>query len=74
VDHGIMISSVTAYGPAQNQNLGQGLVITEADRKNINDVDQFKKLVKDKEGSAILLKVKDSKGTSMFIGLQIPKK
>jgi len=74
VNNGIMITDVTAYGPAQNQNLGRGLVITEADKKEIKDVDQFKKIVKEKEGSAVLLKVKDDKGNSMFIGLQIPKK
>ena len=74
VNNGIMITDVTAYGPAQNQNLGRGLVITEADKKEIKDVDQFKKIIKEKEGSAVLLKVKDDKGNSMFIGLQIPKK
>ncbi len=74
VNNGIMITDVTAYGPAQNQNLGRGLVITEADKKEIKDVDQFKKIIKGKEGSAVLLKVKDDKGNSMFIGLQIPKK
>ncbi len=74
VDDGVMITDVTAYGPAQNQNLGRGLVITEADKQSIKDVDQFKKIIKNKEGSAVLLKVKDSDGNSMYIGLQIPKK
>jgi len=74
VDNGVMITDVKAYGPAQNQNLGRGLVITEADKQQVKDVDQFKKIIKNKEGSAVLLKVKDHDGNSMFIGLQIPKK
>jgi S1-C subfamily serine protease len=48
-------------------------VITEADKKKINDVNEFKDLVKDKQGSALLLKVEDGKGNSRFVGIEIPE-
>ena len=72
VSNGIMISDVQPYGVAQNQNLGQGMVITEANREPIKDVSQFKKIMDEKKGSAVLLKVVDSKGRSAFVGLEIP--
>jgi serine protease Do len=70
---GIIIDDVTQYGDAMNQGLGKGIVITEADRQPVKDVNQFKKLVASKKGSAILLKVKDVKGNSRFVGLEIPE-
>ena len=73
VSEGIMIDDVTMYGEAMNQGLGKGLVITEADRQPVKDVNQFKKLIAAKKGSAILLKVQDGKGNSRFVGLEIPE-
>ncbi len=72
VEHGVMITDVAPYSPAQNQNLGSGLVITEVNRKPVDNVSQFKKEVNGKKGSAVLLKVQDSKGNSMFVGLEVP--
>lgn len=72
VDNGVMITEVQAYGPAQNQNLGRGMVITQADRESINNADQLKKIIDGKKGSAVLLKVVDSQGTKAFVGLEIP--
>ena len=73
VDSGILITDVTPYSAAQNQNLGRGLVITEVNKEKIKNVSQFKKIMDAKKGTAVLLKVQDSKGDSMFVGLEIPK-
>lgn len=73
VEHGIMITDVKSYSEAQNKGLMPNIVITEADSKPIDNVQDFKKLIDGKKGSAVLLRVKDSKGTSMFVGLDIPE-
>ena len=73
VSDGVMIDDVTQYGDAMNQGLGKGIVITEADRQPVKDVNQLKKLIASKKGSAILLKLKDIKGNSRFVGLEIPE-
>ncbi len=73
VDNGIMITDVKSYSEAQNKGLMPNIVITEADSKPIDNVKDFQKLVNSKKGSAVLLRVKDSKGTSMFVGLDIPE-
>ncbi len=72
IKHGVMITDVKSYSPAQDQGLGQGLVIVEADRKPVDNVSQLKKIIKGKEGSAVLLKVQDSKGNSRFVGIEVP--
>jgi serine protease Do len=73
VSEGIIISDVTMYGEAMNQGLGKGMVITEADKQPVKDVNQFKKMVNAKKGAAILLKVKVDKDNSRFVGLEIPE-
>ncbi len=73
VAHGVMISDVQPYGPAQNQNLGQGMVITEANRQPLDNTDQLKKIIDSKKGSAVLFKVVDSQGRKAFVGLEIPE-
>ena len=73
VDNGVLITSVKPFSSAEDQKLYQGLVITQADKKKIKDVNQFKDIVKDKKGSAVLLKVEDGKGNSRFVGIEIPE-
>ncbi|MHB1685833.1 MAG: Do family serine endopeptidase [Ignavibacteriaceae bacterium] len=73
VSNGIMITDVTPYGAAQDQGLFKGIVIVEANKEKIKDASQFKKILNDKKGSAVLLKVVDSKGVNRFVGLDIPK-
>ncbi len=73
IDHGILIAKVKPFSSAEDQKLYQGLVITEADKKKISDVNEFKDLVKEKQGSALLLKVEDGKGNSRFVGIEIPE-
>jgi len=73
VDHGVLITDVKPFGKAGDQRLFAGLVITEADRKKINDVDQLSEILDSKKGSALLLNVIDNKGNSRFVGLEIPE-
>jgi serine protease Do len=73
VEHGVLITDVKRYSKAYDQGLGRGLVITELDRKPVNDVMEFEDIIESKKGSAVLLKVIDKQGTTRFVGLEIPK-
>ncbi|MCF8241853.1 MAG: trypsin-like peptidase domain-containing protein [Melioribacteraceae bacterium] len=72
VENGIIITEVKMYGKAYSQGLFKGLVITDADRNSINNVDDFEELVESKKGDAVLLKVVDANGSKRFVGLEIP--
>jgi S1-C subfamily serine protease len=72
-DHGVLITNIKPFGTAEDQRLFAGLVIVEADRKQINDIDEFSAMVESKRGSALLLNVVDNKGNSRFVGLEIPE-
>jgi len=72
-DHGVVITEVKPFSRAEDQRLFQGLVITEADKKKIDNVNELKEIIEDKKGSAVLLKVEDAEGNSQFRGLEIPK-
>ncbi|HQF42610.1 MAG TPA: Do family serine endopeptidase [Ignavibacteriaceae bacterium] len=72
INSGIIITKVENFSKAAEQRLGSGLVIVEADKKKINDVSAFEKIVNSKKGKAVLLKVQDKDGNSRFIGLEIP--
>jgi serine protease Do len=73
IDNGVMITDVKPFSSAANQLLGKGMVIVDANRKKVNDVKDLEKTFKEKEGSAVLLKVQDSQGNTRFVGLEIPK-
>lgn len=72
VDSGILITKVESFSKAEDQRLFSGLVITEADKKKVDDVNTFEKIIDKKKGSAVLLKVQDKDGNSRFVGLEIP--
>lgn len=72
VDSGILITKVESFSKAEDQRLFSGLVITEADKKKVSDVNAFEKIIDKKKGSAVLLKVQDKDGNSRFVGLEIP--
>lgn len=72
VKNGILITDVKAYGKAYNQRLFKNLVIIEVDKKPIDSVTAFKKIVGSKKGGAILLKLADKEGTTRYVGLEIP--
>jgi serine protease Do len=69
---GVIISQVKPFSKAEDQKLFSGLIITEADKENVDDVDDFKKIVDKKKGSALLLKVVDKEGNNRFVGIEIP--
>ncbi len=73
VDNGIIISEVKPYSQAADQQLFEKLVIISADKKKINNINDFKEVIESKKGGAVLLEVQDSKGQSRFAGIQIPK-
>jgi len=72
-EHGVIITDVKPHSKAADQRLTKGLVILEADRVKINSVSDLKDKLESKKGSAVLLKIiADAKGTTIFIGLEIP--
>ncbi len=73
LDRGVMISQVKPFSKAEDQKLFSGLIITEADKENIDNVNDFKKIVENKKGSALLLKVVDKEGNNRFVGIEIPE-
>lgn len=73
VDNGVLIANVENFGKASNARLFKGLVIVEADREKVDNVNELKEKIEDKKGKAILLNVVDSKGTNRFVGLEIPE-
>ena len=73
VDHGVLITDVKPFSVSEDQRLFAGLVIVQADKKEIDDVSTFTDVVDAKKGAAILLKVVDNKGNTRFVGLEIPK-
>lgn len=71
VDNGIMITKVERFSKAENQKLARGVVILEVDRKQVNDVSEFKDIIESKKGSAVLLKVAYQDGTTRLVGLEV---
>jgi len=72
VDNGVLITKVDNFSKAADQRLGNGLVIVEADKKKVSDVNSFEKIIDSKKGKAVLLKVQDKEGNTRFVGLEIP--
>jgi S1-C subfamily serine protease len=71
-DNGVVITEVKPFSKAEDQRLFRGLVIVEADKKKIRNVNDLKKLFEEKKGSAVLLQLQDAEGTNMFRGIEIP--
>ncbi len=73
VENGVLITDVKRFSKAYNQRIGEGLVITAADKKDIHNVSELKSIIESKKGEAILLKLVDNQGNSRLVGLEIPK-
>ncbi|HLG32888.1 MAG TPA: Do family serine endopeptidase [Ignavibacteriaceae bacterium] len=73
VEGGVMISDVKPFSKAEDQSLFAGLVIVEVDKELVYNINDFSKLVENKKGSAVLLKVLDKQGNARFVGLEIPQ-
>lgn len=73
VNNGVLITDVKNFGKAYNQRIGETLVITSADKKDVNSVSELKSIIEKKKGQAVLLKLVDQQGNSRLVGLDIPK-
>lgn len=72
VESGIMIVDSEEYGVSYNQRLGKGLVISEVNKKSIDSISEFEKIIDSKKGDAVLLKIVYPSGDISFVGLEIP--
>ncbi len=73
IKEGLLITDIKQFGSAYNQRLAPGLVILSVNQNNIDSVNDFKKIINDNKGKAILLKVKRTDGVTRFVGLDIPQ-
>ena len=73
VDHGVIITEVKAFSKAEDRQLAKGFIILEADKKKINSVSDLRNILKNKKGSAVLLKLQDGRGNNFFRGIEIPE-
>jgi serine protease Do len=73
VNHGVLITDVKPFSIAEDQRLFAGLVIVEANKELVDNVQDFKNAIEKKKGSALLLKVVDQDGNNRFIGIEIPE-
>jgi len=73
VEHGVIITEVKPFSKAEDRQLAKGFIILEADKKKINSVSDLRSIMKDKKGSAVLLKLQDGRGNNFFRGIEIPE-
>jgi S1-C subfamily serine protease len=67
------VTDVEPYSEAFNRGLMRNDVITSADRKPVNSVDELKEIIRKHEsGDVVLFRVKSPNGISRFIALNIP--
>jgi len=73
VNNGVIVTDVKNFGKAYNQRIGENLVITSADKKEVNSVSELKSIIEKKKGQAVLLKLVDQQGNSRLVGIDVPK-
>jgi serine protease Do len=74
VDHGVVVADVKPYSEAFNRGISTDMVITEADKKQVQSPGELKTVLeKHKAGDSVLLRVKSDKETSTFFAVQLPK-
>lgn len=73
LSEGVLITNVEPFSKAEDQKLFAGLVIVEADKEKVENVDDLKSVINSKKGSALLLKVVDKDGNNRFVGIEIPE-
>ncbi len=72
VKKGVLVSDVKRYSEAHNRQLFENDLILEADRRDVQTVEDLQEIVNEhKPGDSILLRVK-SGDTARFVALQIP--
>ncbi len=72
VEHGVMITNVKPFSKAEDKQLAKGFIILEADKKKVNSVGDLRSIIKSKKGSAVLLRLQDSRGNNFYRGIEIP--
>ncbi len=73
VASGILIDDVVRYSVAHERNIMPGDIIVEADRRPVNDIEEFKSIVDGKQaGDALMIRVKGQDGNYRFVALSIP--
>jgi serine protease Do len=73
VKTGVIITDVKQFSRSFNQRLRESMVIVSADKKEVSSVSELQSIIDGKKGQAVLLKVVDTQGTAMLVGLDIPK-
>ena len=73
VEHGVMITNVKPFSKAEDKQLAKGFIILEADKKKVNSVGDLRSIIKSKKGSAVLLRLQDSRGNNFYRGIEIPE-
>ena len=72
VEHGVMITNVKPFSKAEDKQLAKGFIILEADKKKVDSVSDLRSIIKSKKGSAVLLRLQDSRGNNFYRGIEIP--
>jgi serine protease Do len=74
VSSSVLVANVKSYSEAFNRGLRENDIILEADRKPINSLSDFQKVIKSKKsGDALMLRVKGPQGGARFVAVMIPK-
>jgi serine protease Do len=72
VDRGVLVTHVETFGEAYDRGLHEGDVILEADKKEVVSPKDLRAIFdKHKQGDAVLLRVKNSRGQMAFVAVQI---
>ncbi len=72
VDGGVKITDVKVYSEAFDRGLRQGLVIVEADKKEISDTGDLKSVISSKStGDVVVLKVKTPDSTTRLVAVEV---
>lgn len=70
-EYGVVVISVKADSPARKAGIEPGMVIMEIDDQKIENVEDFKKIVKEIEKDVVLLRIKTSRNSYMFVPLKL---
>lgn len=72
VERGVLVSHVEAFGEAYQRGIHEGDVILEADKKEVHSPKDLRDILeKHKQGDAVLLRVKNSRGQLAFVAVQL---
>jgi serine protease Do len=71
-DEGVYISGVDRYSEGFERGLREGLIIIEADKESVKDVNQLNSIISSKsKGDVVVIKVKNAEGNIRLVALEI---